>query len=61
MKVFNRILEVAAETEGIEVGDRVVSCRLAGVADTSSGWVRERELDRKGALKKKMVKKEIMW
>lgn len=28
LKVFDRILEVAAETEGIELGDKVVSCRL---------------------------------
>lgn len=33
LKVFDRILDVAAETEGIEVGDRVVSCRL--VADAA--------------------------
>ena len=33
LKVFDRILEVAAETEGIEVGDRVVCCRL--VADAA--------------------------
>ncbi|KAK7302582.1 hypothetical protein RJT34_13474 [Clitoria ternatea] len=28
LKVFERILDVAAETEGVEVGDRVMSCRL---------------------------------
>lgn len=33
LKVFERILDVAAETDGIEVGDGVVSCRL--LADTS--------------------------
>nr|XP_025684064.1 KH domain-containing protein HEN4 [Arachis hypogaea] len=33
LKVFDRILEVAAETEGIEVGDRVVCSRL--VADAA--------------------------
>ncbi|CAJ1936148.1 unnamed protein product [Sphenostylis stenocarpa] len=33
LKVFDRVLDVAAETAGTEVGDRVVSCRL--VADTS--------------------------
>ncbi|KAJ1396537.1 K-like proteiny domain [Sesbania bispinosa] len=33
LKVFGRILDVAAETEGIEIGDRVVSCRL--VADAA--------------------------
>ncbi|XP_061370842.1 KH domain-containing protein HEN4 [Gastrolobium bilobum] len=33
LKVFDRILYVAAETEGIEFGDRVVSCRL--VADAA--------------------------
>lgn len=32
LRVFDRILEVAAETEGIELGDRIVSCRL--VADS---------------------------
>ncbi|RDX77738.1 RNA-binding KH domain-containing protein RCF3, partial [Mucuna pruriens] len=33
LKVFDRVLDVAAETAGTEVGDRVVSCRL--LADTS--------------------------
>ncbi|XP_028203859.1 KH domain-containing protein HEN4-like isoform X3 [Glycine soja] len=33
LKVFDRILEVAAETEGVDVGDRVMSCRL--VADAA--------------------------
>ncbi|KAK7368851.1 hypothetical protein VNO80_10882 [Phaseolus coccineus] len=33
LKVFERILDVAADTAGTEVGDRVVSCRL--LADTS--------------------------
>ncbi|GAU24072.1 hypothetical protein TSUD_388650 [Trifolium subterraneum] len=33
LKVFDRILEVAAEMEGIVLGDRTVSCRL--VADTA--------------------------
>ncbi|RDX91236.1 KH domain-containing protein HEN4, partial [Mucuna pruriens] len=33
LKVFDRILDVAAETEGLEVGDRVMSCRL--VADAA--------------------------
>ncbi|KAF7803776.1 KH domain-containing protein HEN4-like isoform X1 [Senna tora] len=33
VKVFERILDVAAETDGIEVGDGVVSCRL--LADTA--------------------------
>lgn len=33
LKVFDRVLDVAAETSGTEVGDRVVSCRL--LADTS--------------------------
>lgn len=33
LKVFERILDVAAETDGIEVGDGVVSCRL--LADTA--------------------------
>ncbi|TKY71512.1 KH domain-containing protein [Spatholobus suberectus] len=33
LKVFDRILDVAAETEGVEVGDRVMSCRL--VADAA--------------------------
>ncbi|KAK7328088.1 hypothetical protein VNO77_22184 [Canavalia gladiata] len=28
LKVFDRILDVAAESEGVEVGDRVMSCRL---------------------------------
>ena len=33
VRVFERILDVAAETDGIEVGDGVVSCRL--LADTA--------------------------
>ncbi|XP_020222467.1 KH domain-containing protein HEN4 [Cajanus cajan] len=33
LKVFDRVIDVAAETTGTEVGDRVVSCRL--LADTS--------------------------
>lgn len=33
LKVFDRILEVAAEMEGVDVGDRVMSCRL--VADSA--------------------------
>ncbi|XP_029128312.1 KH domain-containing protein HEN4 isoform X2 [Cajanus cajan] len=33
LKVFDRILDVAAETEGLEVGDRMMSCRL--VADSA--------------------------
>ncbi|TKY59448.1 KH domain-containing protein [Spatholobus suberectus] len=33
LKVFDRVLDVAAETAGTEVGDRVVSCRL--LADTA--------------------------
>jgi len=33
LKVFERVLDAAAETAGTEVGDRVVSCRL--LADTS--------------------------
>lgn len=33
LRVFDRILEVAAEMEGIELGDRTVSCRL--VADSA--------------------------
>ncbi|KAL2342051.1 hypothetical protein Fmac_009991 [Flemingia macrophylla] len=33
LKVFDRILDVAAETEGLEVGDRMMSCRL--VADAA--------------------------
>ena len=49
LKVFDRILEVAGETKGIEVGDRVVCYRPVGVVDPGSGCVRERELDRKGA------------
>lgn len=33
LKVFDRILDVAAETEGVDVGDRMMSCRL--VADSA--------------------------
>ncbi|CAK8530345.1 unnamed protein product [Lathyrus sativus] len=37
LRVFDRILEVAAEMEGVELGDRIVSCRLvADAAEASS-------------------------
>ncbi|CAI8591363.1 unnamed protein product [Vicia faba] len=37
LRVFDRILEVAAEMEGVEIGDRIVSCRLvADAAEASS-------------------------
>ncbi|KAK7412173.1 hypothetical protein VNO78_03623 [Psophocarpus tetragonolobus] len=32
LKVFDRILDVAAETEGVDIGDRVMSCRLVAEA-----------------------------
>ena len=38
LKIFDRILEVAAESEGIELGDRIVSCRLV-VDDAQAGSV----------------------
>lgn len=37
LRVFDRILEVAVEMEGVEIGDRIVSCRLvADAAEASS-------------------------
>ncbi|XP_027339729.1 KH domain-containing protein HEN4-like isoform X2 [Abrus precatorius] len=39
LKVFDRILDVAAETEGVEVGDRVMSCRLVVDAAQASSVI----------------------